>query len=85
MNRITYTRAITILGKVAALTDAFSKLAGSLTIEEQELIRDAQREYTFYHAHERAEAGIEAPDEVEVLKSVGAGKTRNSRQSKSTG
>lgn len=59
MNRIAYTRAITLIGKLAAkgfLQDA------TLTIEEQHLVKQCVEEYTFYHAHE--EKPLAARDEV---------------------
>lgn len=49
MNRIAYTRAISLIGKLAAKSVINPSL---LTTEEQELVRQCLEEYKFYHAHE---------------------------------
>lgn len=49
MNRIAYTRAISLVGKLAA--KGFIEGA-ILTAEEKELVRQCLEEYNFYHSHE---------------------------------
>jgi hypothetical protein len=56
MNKHAYVRAITLIGKLAnKLPDLLND--PTLLPEEKELVRDSLREYQFYHAHERIEAG----------------------------
>lgn len=58
MNRIAYTRAITLIGKLAAKTKLLESVA--LTMEDKELVRQCLEEYTFYHAHETSEVAAGA-------------------------
>lgn len=48
MNRIAYTRAITLIGKLAAKSDLLNNIV--LTMEEKELVRQCLEEYKFYNS-----------------------------------
>jgi hypothetical protein len=63
MNRRAYITAITLIGKLANeykfLDNYPTENPANLTPEETDLVRDALREFNFYHAHERVDAGVD--------------------------
>ena len=66
MNPRTYIRCITLLGKINHKYKLLQDNGLELTPEEKDLVSEAGREYDFYHAHERIEAGLERtnPDDI---------------------
>ena len=75
MNKRAYIAAITLIGKLAHKLNILDDILAELTPEEKELVRDSLREYQFYHAHERVEAGTELRREATSGSQIGASAT----------